>query len=193
MDDSFGVGRVEGIRQLGRNIQQAVERHRPRTQFAIEGDALEQFHGNKRLHFCACECTFFYGKDGADVGMVQGRSRARLEQEAVERTLLARELRRQEFQRHPAAERQILRFVDHTHPAAAQLAGNAVVKDGLVDHQKSWGWAIILGGKTRAVNEAVEFSRLRELWGSSPPPLRFKIPLGKGAKVMIAEFAENSR
>ena len=37
-----------------------------------------------------------------------------------------------------AAELEILGFEDHTHPAAAQLADNAVVRDGLADHVGQW-------------------------------------------------------
>ena len=46
---------------------------------------------------------------------------------------------------------RVLGFVDHTHPAAAQLLDDAVVRDGLANH-----WAEILGPGLGQVNEGVE-------------------------------------
>src|ERR1700686_4448509 len=43
-------------------------------------------------------------------------------------------LRRQEFQRDMAVQIEVFGFVDHTHPAAAQLLDDAIVRDGLADH-----------------------------------------------------------
>ena len=68
--------------------------------------------------------------------MIQRRGRARLQQKTVERILIARQLRRQKFQRDFAPQIEIFRLIHHTHPAAAQLAGDAVVRDGLVDHDE---------------------------------------------------------
>jgi hypothetical protein len=41
---------------------------------------------------------------------------------------------RQELPGNEAAEFSVLGLVDHTHPAAAELLDNAVVRDGLPDH-----------------------------------------------------------
>jgi hypothetical protein len=41
----------------------------------------------------------------------------------------------QELESHKATELDILSFVNHTHPAAAQLLDDAVVRDGLADHR----------------------------------------------------------
>ena len=41
---------------------------------------------------------------------------------------------RQEFQGDEAPKLGVLSLVDHTHPAAAQLLDDAVVRDGLADH-----------------------------------------------------------
>jgi hypothetical protein len=45
-------------------------------------------------------------------------------------------------------EAGVFGFVDHTHPATAQLLDNAIVRDGLADH-----WAAMLGVQIRQVNE----------------------------------------
>ena len=55
---------------------------------------------------------------------------------------------RQELESDKAAELHVLGLVDHTHPAAAELLDDAVVRDGLADH-----WAEILGLQREQVNE----------------------------------------
>jgi hypothetical protein len=66
--------------------------------------------------------------------MIQGRSSAGLQQKTVERSGIARELGRQEFQRNFSPQVEVLRLVNNSHPAAAKLAGNAVMRDGLSNH-----------------------------------------------------------
>src|SRR5271155_1744750 len=82
--------------------------------------------------------------------MVQRRGGAGLKQKPVQGILIAGELRRQELQRHTASQIEILRFVNNPHPAAAELAGDAVMRDGLANHDKYPG-EFILGGIANAV------------------------------------------
>ena len=72
--------------------------------------------------------------DGADVGMVQGGGGAGLTLEALERLRVLGYFVGQKLEGDKAAELDVLGFVDHTHPAAAELLDNAVVRDGLADH-----------------------------------------------------------
>ena len=71
--------------------------------------------------------------DGADVRMVQGGGGAGLALEALERLLIAGELRRQELEGHEAAQARVLGLVDHAHAAAAQLVDDAIVRDRPAD------------------------------------------------------------
>jgi alkylation response protein AidB-like acyl-CoA dehydrogenase len=48
--------------------------------------------------------------------------------------LVPQKMRRQKLQRHRAVKLRILGLVDDTHPAFAELLGDAVVRDGLADH-----------------------------------------------------------
>ena len=75
--------------------------------------------------------------DGADVGMVQGRSGLGFALETVERLAILGQVFGQELQRDEAAQGCVFGFVDDTHPAAAQLFDNAVVRDGFADHRDS--------------------------------------------------------
>ena len=55
---------------------------------------------------------------------------------SIERCLIPQHFRSQEFERYSAAKSEVLRLIDHAHPAAAELAGDAVVRDGLIQHQE---------------------------------------------------------
>src|SRR5713101_8449605 len=72
--------------------------------------------------------------DGADIGMIEGRSRAGFPAEAFQRLMVLGYVVRKEFQRDKAAQLGVLRLVDHTHTTAAELFNDAVVRDGLADH-----------------------------------------------------------
>ena len=71
----------------------------------------------------------------ADVDVIDRRGRARFLKEASLRVGVAHELRREELERHEAAKPEVLGLVDHTHPAGADLGDDAIVRDGLADHQ----------------------------------------------------------
>ena len=75
--------------------------------------------------------------DGADVGMVEGRSRTRLPAKAFQGLRVFGNIVRQELQSDEASEFGVLGLIDHTHPAAAQLLDDAVVRDGLADYAKN--------------------------------------------------------
>ncbi len=82
--------------------------------------------------------------------MVQGRGSASFKQKTVQSILIAGSLRRKELQRDASSQIEILCFVNNPHPAAAELAGDAVMRDGLADHDKILG-KFILGGIRKAV------------------------------------------
>src|ERR1039457_1856641 len=132
VNDPFGVSGLEGVSELDADIEQAVERQGPTAQLGIEALALQQLHSDERLALGALDRIY-----GANVGMVQGRGSASFEQKAVERCGFAGQFRRQELQRDAATEREVLRFVNHAHPATAQLASDTVMRDSLANHECS--------------------------------------------------------
>src|SRR5271155_1183479 len=164
MDDSLGMGGIERIRQLDTPVEQAIEGQTAAAQAAIQRVALQQFHGDKHLALVLVVVGVSNALSNldpldrinrADVGVVQGRRGTSLEQKTVQRILIAGELWRQELQRNPASQIEVFCFVDNPHPAAPQLAGNAVMRDGLADHKfvrsKLRVGKFILGGIRRAV------------------------------------------
>ena len=111
--------------------------------------AREQLHGNEGFAF-----VFVHFEDGADVGVVQGRRRARLAPETTESLGIVDHIVRQEFQGDEAVELGVFGFVDHTHAAAAKLLTDAIVRDGLADHaQACYGGSV--GKSMKAVELAV--------------------------------------
>jgi len=68
-------------------------------------------------------------EDRHDVGVVHPRGGLRLALKAHERFGIAGERRGEHLERHAAAERFLLRLVNHAHAAAADLAQDAVVAD----------------------------------------------------------------
>jgi hypothetical protein len=72
--------------------------------------------------------------NGANVGMIQGRSGPRFALETFEGLRASDETVGKELQGNKAAELGVLGLVDHTHPAAAELFQDAVVRNGSAQH-----------------------------------------------------------
>ena len=66
---------------------------------------------------------------------IERRGSLSLTPEAAERLGILSNLIWQELQRHKAAQTSVLSLVDYTHPAAPKFFYDAVVRDGLADHQ----------------------------------------------------------
>ena len=65
--------------------------------------------------------------------MVQSRGGLSLAPETLQSLGILGDLVGQELQSDKAVEASVLGLVDHTHPAAAELLDDAVVRDGLAD------------------------------------------------------------
>ncbi len=72
--------------------------------------------------------------DRADVGMIQRGCGFGFALKAAEGLGIFRYLLGQEFEGHKSPELNILGPVNHTHPPAAELLNDAVMRDGLADH-----------------------------------------------------------
>ena len=73
--------------------------------------------------------------DGADVGVVQRRRSLGFTLKTGERLGVSGNFFGQEFEGDKAMQPSVLSFVNHAHPAAAELLDDAVVGDGLADHR----------------------------------------------------------
>jgi hypothetical protein len=96
--------------------------------------------------------------DRADVRVVQRGCGTGFPAESLQGLRVLGDVVRKEFQSDEAPKVGVLSFVNDTHPAAAELLDDTVVRDGLANH-----WAEILGPGLGQVNERGDVGRP---WGS---------------------------
>ena len=100
----------------------------------------QKFHDDEGLAFVFADVV-----DRADVGVVEGRSGARLALEPLQGLMILCQFLGQELERHEAAELGVLGLVDHAHAPATQLLQNAIVRNGLANHARNQPLHAILG------------------------------------------------
>src|ERR1700732_1932463 len=86
MDDSFGMRRIQCVRNLDSQLQHLLKRQRLAGDAFLQRLPVETLHRNKRL-----TAVFPDLVDGANVRMVQGRGGLRLAVEALQRLRICRE------------------------------------------------------------------------------------------------------
>src|ERR1700728_30070 len=121
--------------------------------------AVQKLHDNERLPLVLPNFV-----DGADVGMVQGRSGACFAAKTFQSLRNLRDIFRQKLEGDEAPKLGVLGLVNHTHAAAAQFLDNAVVRDGLADHGGVSGCNV--RGVTRQSQRGAHKSPIHP----SPPP-----------------------
>ena len=111
----------------------------PPGDLVFEGHALQVLHGDKRLAVLPADVV-----NGADVGVIQRRSCLGLTLEASQGLGVASHVVGQKFQGNKTEQAGVLRFVHHSHAAAAQFLEDLIVGNGFADHE---GLAILWTGK----------------------------------------------
>jgi len=97
----------------------------------LQHDAIQKLHGDERLL-----ATFADLVNCADVGMVEGGGCASFTPETFQSLRITGNVVGQELQGDEAAKLGVLGLLDHTHPAAAQLLQDAIVRNGLAQQEK---------------------------------------------------------
>ena len=72
-------------------------------------------------------------------------------------------------ERQIGAEFSVLGLVDHTHPAAAQLLDDAVVRDGLADHLREC-YGVRSGKSMYGLTARTPERKFAEIWTSKGTP-----------------------
>ncbi len=129
MHHPLGVGSFEGGKNLYRKLQNTFGIERLARDPLAQRFSFQQLHGDERL-----AVGFIHLVDRANVGMIQCGSRASLAPKSLERLRLLFQFLRKKFQRHAAAELCVLGLVNDTHPTAAQLVKDAVMRNGFSGH-----------------------------------------------------------
>ncbi len=128
VNDAFRVRRIQRIRNVDCHMQEPLQFHRLTGDQMFQCRAIEVLHGNERPAFFLANLM-----NRADVGVIQCRSGPRLPPKTFKGLRVMSNIVGQEFQRHGAAQRCVLGFVNHTHPAPTQSFRNSVVRDRLPD------------------------------------------------------------
>ncbi len=80
--------------------------------------------------------------DRADIWMVEGGSSAGFAAETFQCLWVLRQFVWQEFQGDEPTKRDVLGLVHHAHTAATEFLDDAVVRDGLADHEWAQGLSV---------------------------------------------------
>jgi hypothetical protein len=129
VNDSFGVRRVEGVRDFDAEVEEGFEFDRPGADAVLQRDAIEKLHCDKGFAVLIVDVV-----DGADVGMIEGGRGLGLTLKAGKGLGIAGDFFGKEFERDEAVETRVFGLINDFHAATAELFNDAVVRNGLTDH-----------------------------------------------------------
>ena len=128
MNDVSSVSGIQRISNVDCEREKNFRFQRTPGDPVLQRNAIQKLHDDEGLVSALSNLV-----DRADVGMVQGGSSASFSTEAFQCLWVSGKVFRQEFQGDKAAKLGVLSLVNHTHPAAAELLDDPVVRDGLAD------------------------------------------------------------
>ena len=149
MNDSLGVAGRQRIRHLDADVEDLIHLHRLALQPVLQAHPFQLLHDDEGM-----AVEVFDVVDGANAGMVQLRSGASFQHEAVQGLGVVEQAVGNELQGDVAAQAGVDRVVDHAHAATTELTDDAVVRNGLADHPQGRGFhlAVMLGCVRNPVN-----------------------------------------
>src|SRR5580704_15108283 len=161
--------RIQSTRYFHSNLQKLLRMHSPARNPVLQRLPLEIFHHEENMPRVLADIM-----NGANIRMIQSRSSPSLAPEPVQGKRVPRHFIRKELQRHGPAQPHILSLINHTHPAAAQLLKDAVMRDSPANHGRGISHRrSILRRGTIAINQAASSLRSGALQGGIlRPPLR---------------------
>src|SRR5580692_10571303 len=130
MHNSAGMSRIESIRNLNPQLEQLRNLQRTPLNHVLQGPAVQILHGNKRFAILLPNVI-----DGANVRMVESRSRLRLALKAAKSLRILGDVVGQELESNKTMQPNVLGLIDNTHATAAHLFDHAVVRNGLSNHR----------------------------------------------------------
>ena len=95
----------------------------------LQRHAIQKFHGDERLAVLLANVV-----DGANVGMVQRRSRLRFTPKAFQRLSVVGHIFGQKLEGYEAVQPGILGLIHHTHATAAELVDDVIVRNSAAKH-----------------------------------------------------------
>jgi len=130
VDDAFGMGGIKRIRNLDRQPEQNVGLKGPSGDAMLQRLAVQKLHNQEGMTILPPDLM-----DGADIGMIECRSRLRLPLKPRQGLRVLNDVIGQKLKRDKTVEDYILSLVYNPHTAATQLFDDSVMRDGLADHK----------------------------------------------------------
>src|SRR6266581_8509530 len=131
MNDPLGVRGIQCVGNLDSQVQQCFQFYRTRAYAMLQSYSIQKLHGNERLAVLLADVV-----NRADVRMIQRRSGLRFALKAGEGLRVPGNIVGQELERDEAVQARVFRFVNHAHTAPANFFDNAIVGNGLADHEE---------------------------------------------------------
>ena len=129
VDDPLGVGSVQRVGDLDSERQNEFGFQRTPSDALLQRHPVQKLHGDEGLPILLPDFM-----NRANIGMIQCGSSLSFSLEASQRLGVFGYFIGQKLQRDKSVEGYVLSLVDHTHPAAAQLLDDAVMRDRSPDH-----------------------------------------------------------
>ena len=121
VDDALPMRLVEGVGDLGRDLQRLVERERPLLEAGGERLPVEMRHDEEVRAVGVADVV-----DAADMRMIERRDGARLALEPRAQVGIAGDVRREDLDGDAAIEPRVAGFVDFAHAASTQRADDFI-------------------------------------------------------------------
>jgi hypothetical protein len=128
VDDARGVSRIQSVEYFHGDGAQRLHIERTIADALLQRRSVQKLHGDEGAPVLLADVV-----DRADVRVVQRGGGARVAPEARPRARIRGELGGQELERDKPLEPRVLRPVDNSHPAAAELSHDAIVGHGPTD------------------------------------------------------------
>ena len=128
VDDALGMRRLERVGHADGQVQHDGHREWPPPNRGPQRLAFDQLHRDEMLAVVLADVV-----DGADVGVIQRRGRARFAPQPFRSLRVRDEVWRQELEGDGATESGVSGAIDHAHAAGAQRRLDAIVPDRLAD------------------------------------------------------------
>src|ERR1700677_2924415 len=123
MNDSSSVRGIERGGDLDAKREQSVQFHGTPRDALLQGCAIQKLHSNERF-----PVLFTNVIDRADVWVIQRGRSLRFSLEAGQGLWVSGHSLSQKLKRNEAMETRILSFVNDSHPAAAELLNDAIMR-----------------------------------------------------------------
>jgi hypothetical protein len=129
VNDALGMRGIQSICNLNRNVKKPIEFDRQASDDVLESGTIQIFHCNEDVTILFADVMY-----DADIWMIQCRSGLSFSLESRQALSASGKIVGEKFQSNESVEASVLSLINHTHPAAAKLFDNAIMRDGLAYH-----------------------------------------------------------